>query len=29
MIGGVDVDVAGIGADGGVTPTIRGDVWQL
>jgi len=29
MIGGAEVDVDGLHADGGVTPIIRGDVWQL
>jgi aminopeptidase len=29
MIGGPEVDVDGLDADGGVTPLIRGDVWQL
>ena len=29
MIGGPEVDVDGLDADGTVTPLIRGDVWQL
>ncbi len=29
MIGGPEVDVDGLDADGSVTPLIRGDVWQL
>jgi len=29
MIGGAEVDVDGIDAEGGVTPIIRGDAWQL
>jgi aminopeptidase len=29
MIGGSEVDVSGLDADGNATPIIRGDVWQL
>ena len=29
MIGGPEVDVDGLAADGSVTPLMRGDVWQL
>jgi aminopeptidase len=29
MIGGVDVDVTGIAADGARLPVLRGGVWQL
>jgi aminopeptidase len=29
MVGGEDVDVDGLDADGNATPVIRGDVWQL